>query len=194
MMDEGDAKVGVVLEEERVCVACGYALVGLAMDGVCPECGVAVERSLGKRLLHDVDAGYLRELSRGARCVVWGAWLGLGVFFGSVVAIVSGGVLQGMGQPIPDEWMMIANRIASVVFPLIALAAAVVSAIGWWKITTADPGAPPPTIDRGAVIRKRARWLFVAGGALLMMIVLLEMSNLSGVSLFGQMVPWIVLG
>ncbi len=184
--------VGVVVEDERVCVACGYALVGLPIEGVCPECGVEVRRSLGERLLHDADAGYLRALARGAGLVMWGVWLGLGLFFGSIVAIVAGGVLQGMGQPIPRDLVMVLERAANVLIPLLGLAGVIVSVIGWWKITSADPGAPAS--DRGAVIRRRARWLFVGAGVLLMLIVLLEMSGLSSASLFGQLVPWMVLG
>lgn len=186
---DASARVGVVLEGERVCVACGYALVGLPMYGVCPECGVAVERSLGERLLHDVDAGYLRELARGAGCVVWGVWLSVALAGCLIGPIVLDILFAAPGFGLPSNSIVDARRFG---VPILVLAAAVVSAIGWWKITTTDAGAPAS--DRGAVIRKRARWLFVVGAALLMMIVLLEMSNLSGVSLFGQMVPWMVLG
>lgn len=196
--ERANAGIGVVVKEERVCVACGYALVGLPLDGVCPECGVAVERSLGERLLHDADAGYLRELARGAGCVVWGVWLAMVLFFGPIVAWVLRGVLQGSGGGLPVDFVMVIQRAALVVYPMLAVAAAVVSAIGWWKVTTADPGSPDTAGDRGAVNRKRARWLFLVGGASFVVIVLLEMggatSGVGGTSLFAMVLPWIVLG
>jgi len=31
------------------CMGCGYSLVGLSQDGVCPECGLGVQQSVARR-------------------------------------------------------------------------------------------------------------------------------------------------
>ncbi|MEO1513279.1 MAG: hypothetical protein AAFU70_14495, partial [Planctomycetota bacterium] len=64
-MSNAASQAGVV-GEGVVCVRCGYALAGLARDGVCPECGMRVEDSLRGDALRYADPAMVRLLRRGA--------------------------------------------------------------------------------------------------------------------------------
>ncbi len=57
----------VSVNTEPECVICGYNLRGLPRDGVCPECGTKVERSLHGNLLAFADRDWLLAIERGAR-------------------------------------------------------------------------------------------------------------------------------
>lgn len=80
---------------DRVCVACGYALTGLAVPGRCPECGTGYsEREL---VLHGVPRRAGGPLWRR---VVW-VLLGVGAFgisqgFGVAFMIPGGLVIMGV--------------------------------------------------------------------------------------------------
>lgn len=109
------------------CIGCGYDLVGLPEDGACPECGVAIGRSVSGDHLLASSKEHRRKLASGARLAVWGAWAGwvslalLGVY--AMVAHAGGTVDGAMAVPV-------------------ALAMAITflaSGVGWLELTTADP-------------------------------------------------------
>lgn len=53
------------IPQDCVCKQCGYALAGLDPGWVCPECGMAIERSLtDDRLIHSAP-GYLPGFTPG---------------------------------------------------------------------------------------------------------------------------------
>ena len=76
-MPETDARDPLRLEK---CPACGYALEGLAPEGVCPECGVAYDQS--EVVLHGYGAGRNFDVATARPR----AALALGVAYAVVVA------------------------------------------------------------------------------------------------------------
>lgn len=67
------------------CVGCEYNLRGLDGEAVCPECGMAVERSLRGDRLRFADPQWVGQLSRGMTL----AWVSLVVAFFSAVILGS---------------------------------------------------------------------------------------------------------
>jgi len=58
----------------RTCIGCGYDVVGLPVDGVCPECGKAVAITRARPLIRDLgDAGLTLHL--GVKGMMLAAWI-----------------------------------------------------------------------------------------------------------------------
>jgi hypothetical protein len=54
-----------VIGQDLPCWHCGYNLRGLTPDRTCPECGLAIERTLNQDLIR-ADPAWLRRVARGA--------------------------------------------------------------------------------------------------------------------------------
>lgn len=111
-----------VIGADIVCKRCAYSLQGLRRSSLCPECGLAIARSLGSDLLLYSDPSYVARLLAGAKLALW-----------SGVAIVC---LLVTG---------FATIIYSAVFfwgsiSLLLVLAALGSLAGWWLLTSPDPG------------------------------------------------------
>jgi len=114
------------VDSDAPCIGCGYILRGLAMNGVCPECAVAVRRSLqGDHLIY-ADPRWLRVLV-----------FGQSAFAAGIVAIVVTpvvGVLVILGAAV---WDRIDSLLVVVgIFPLLGVLAIFV---GTMIGTTQDP-------------------------------------------------------
>lgn len=119
---------------------CGYPLRGLPPDGNCPECGLAVERSLLGLSLRHANARYIRTMHHGFVIAQWSVGIGLAAMF-LLFAAVGGSLLT---FPIFGVFVMV-------------FAATVASTLaGWWMATTADPALPPSRNHR------TLRWLIRA--------------------------------
>ncbi|MCH8880727.1 MAG: serine/threonine protein kinase, partial [Planctomycetes bacterium] len=55
--------------EHLLCIHCGYNLRGLATDGLCPECGTPIHRSIHGDLLSGADPAWLTRVSRGVTLI-----------------------------------------------------------------------------------------------------------------------------
>ncbi len=143
---------GEYVEKPLRCGTCGYELLGLPVEGVCPECGSSVVMSLRPHLLRWASSEYLRTLRRGATLLEVGA-----VFRVASVFLVwfSGFWVGGQAK--------------AILGMMCTLAASVAFAVGWWWLTTPDLRRA----DREArfSLRRRARVMALAlaivGGMLL---------------------------
>ncbi|MBL8757900.1 MAG: hypothetical protein JNK35_05665 [Phycisphaerae bacterium] len=127
--ESGVAGAREVVTGKQLCNGCGYALVGLPVDGVCPECGRSVAASLAGDDLRFAPPEYLRSLERGARWVQWSLVLKVLTIIAGIalgIALMAAGVA---GQ----RW------ISTVVTGGLGLGAAAASALGWWWLSAPDP-------------------------------------------------------
>lgn len=129
------ADEGGVVMLERECVSCGYTLRGLALDGVCPECGTPIERSLYRTRLKHADVEYLRRLVRGALLVSVVPW-----------AIVAGLVYIFLQIGLAAVWPGFAALIEQhyLIEDVLVVAVICCWAIGWWMLGGREPGPARP--------------------------------------------------
>lgn len=124
----------------KSCINCGYALDGLAVDGVCPECGTAVQLSLRPNRLVFASPRWLRRLHRGLIAIE------LSVAF-RIADSVLGGMVSHLGviaaPPIAVLWI---GTALDVLFSLIEL-------WGWWLVTTPEPSREGANGESGSVRR-----------------------------------------
>lgn len=133
-MDEGaggywsGGRVDAQVEEDARCAGCGHMLRGLDVDGVCPECGVPVSRSVGIAPLSEAAPEYLARLHRGVVWVITGIILTVLLTLGAVASELA---LQSSSGS--RGWMMLGQEAARFVGMLVLAA-------GWWMLTTPDEG------------------------------------------------------
>ncbi len=113
------------------CIICGYDLKGLPRDGVCPECGTPVEQSYLPDLLHNRSPQYLQQLRSGLSFVLNGILVWVFLIIASVVVAVAG--LSGLG--------------IEILLALAGTGCSLAIMLGWWKLTTPDPGKPDASAD-----------------------------------------------
>lgn len=156
------------------CVGCGYDLIGLAEDGVCPECGVPIGRSVSGDHLSSSRARYRRVLARGAAAAHAGAvvaWAGL-------AAGATGYALAG-SRPIA-AWMAVVPMAATMLL----------SSWGWLQLTTPDPDGVGEADDSGGMGR-----LMVRVWAMLVLVAALALLPLAaGIFLLARGPSAVVLG
>lgn len=111
----------------KSCMNCGYALDGLALEGVCPECGTAVQLSLRPDRLVFASPQWLRRLYRGF------VDLEISVAF-LIVSTILGGAATNLGvMAVPPIAVIWVGTALNLLFTLVEL-------WGWWLVTT-----PPPS-------------------------------------------------
>ncbi len=59
------------IEADMPCARCGYNLRGLKPDGLCPECGTAIDWSLRGNFLKFADPRWLNKLRFGTTLMFW---------------------------------------------------------------------------------------------------------------------------
>ena len=159
--DPPQAEAAERVFDSSFCIDCGYDLIGLRTDGVCPECGRPVDDSLrGAHLIHR-SPEYVRTLTRGIGLVLNGILLWFFLSF-----IVSPGLMFGLAFNSGLAGSGAVNAYAATVqIGLAALGVAISGMIlyGYWCFTARDPGDPirdgAPTarrVVRGAVIAQAA--------------------------------------
>lgn len=116
------------IDEDLICICCGYNTRGLLADAVCPECGTAVGRSFQGDFLRYAAPDWVETLASGMN------WLLISIVvnlcFGVLAAIVSGVAASGRTA---------APFGSSGELQLIGHALGIIAVIGYWKLTTPDP-------------------------------------------------------
>lgn len=108
------------INQDIACKRCSYNLRGLRLDGVCPECGTPVGRSVTGDLLRFADPKWVGTVATGLNLIV------LTFLFGIFLGCAAGGAAAALG--------------GSVVIVLVASACMwVLNLIGIWMMTAPDP-------------------------------------------------------
>lgn len=134
-MESNPPSVPVDIVEVRstagvACKQCGYALDGLTPEGLCPECGLPVERSLTDNQLRNSAPAYLASLHRGVFLILAGVITNvLNVFLGFGLGImVSATLAPGVNF-----------RVIEIGSIAIGTLGTIAVAWGWWLFSTPDP-------------------------------------------------------
>lgn len=121
------------------CVSCGYNIRGLLRDGVCPECGTATARSCGSNHLQFSRPEWVEQLATGMNWIVAAI----------VIGFLGGCVMRGLMSTAatPAGGLLQQTLFNSVV--------ALISLIGYWKVTSPEPRMPDD--QREETLRQLAR-------------------------------------
>lgn len=126
-MQIGPPTVSPVVNDATACFKCGYALRGLAMNGVCPECGSPVQESLRGILLQYAAPEYIQTLLKGHSWVLNGILLSIVAMVVMVFAGVAAGAIGGGAAAL------------GAVMSAVQLAISVLIFLGYIKLTEPDP-------------------------------------------------------
>lgn len=122
-----DTELSGIVPDGVPCKQCGYDLLGLVPTGVCPECGLPIERSLTDDLLRHSSPSYLGQLHQGVFLILAGIIAQFVMLVGAIfigVATSFGGGTIGTLQ---------------AVMTLFSLIATAVIAWGWFLFSAPDP-------------------------------------------------------
>lgn len=144
--------------EDVPCDRCTYSLKALPCDGVCPECGWSIVRTLRGSVLANSSPRYLHTIRTGAQWLRFGAgivaliWCGFALFAILYAAVgedaFKGAAAQG------SLWLL-----------LISLAVGIGSlCVGWRTLAAPDPDLHPASLNQ--VYRRPTRRLSSAIGLL----------------------------
>ncbi|MFG0285205.1 MAG: hypothetical protein ACF8R7_12345 [Phycisphaerales bacterium JB039] len=131
-------------QDDVACLRCGYNLRGLRQDGVCPECGTAVARSLEGDLLVYSSPDYTASLHRGVALILAAIIAQILVMVASFAMAFTVG-LGGAGGA----------GAAEALLQLLSLGASIAMVAGWWLFSAPDPGML--STDKGDTPRKIVR-------------------------------------
>ncbi|MCH7961081.1 MAG: hypothetical protein IIC49_01970 [Planctomycetes bacterium] len=124
------------------CPRCGYELTGLSAEGRCPECGSPVAAALRPDHLVYSSPDYVAKLHTGAFLVVLSLAILIVHFIGGTFFAFAGRTGGAGGE---------------VLFSIVGFANGILALIGWWLLSSPDPGKAG--VDRGATSRRVLRVL-----------------------------------
>lgn len=160
----------VVLPVQGVrCKQCGYDLSGLSEAGVCPECGLAVERSLTEDLLEFSAPAYLISLHRGVFLILTAIIVKVIILF-AAIGFGFSVALSGGSTVFLEQGMNVLGFVSSLML-----------ALGWWMFSAPDP-AFAGTLD-GSTSRKvvRVTTLITAGVSIVLLpIQMMTLNTITG--------------
>lgn len=113
------------------CVICSYNLEGLSQDGLCPECGTPVERSISGDELVSSSPNYVQSLRKGSFLIIAAIVVYLLNFVVSMVLAFT----TTLANPSAAQTF----GALDVVSTLVNFIAAVMTLIGWWFFSAPDP-------------------------------------------------------
>lgn len=117
-----------LVDQDRGCVRCGYNLLGLRVNGICPECGTPVADSLKGFLLQFSDATYLKTVQSGVGLVLNAILLMIVL---SVIGLVAG-VAAASGGVGSQATIQVGLAFGSLVLTGMLL-------LGYWRYSQPDP-------------------------------------------------------
>ncbi len=139
----------LVVADERPCLTCGYSIVGMGTDGVCPECGTPIIRSIRGNLLRYASRDHLRTLVRGAALVEAAMILSIVASFLTTGATLAYRWASAAYANVPSL-----GRTLEVLPSLADLGGSLLTIWGWWMLSTPDPGLAGTDLDA-----RSRRWL-----------------------------------
>lgn len=116
------------IAEDITCRRCAYNLRSLSPMGRCPECGTAVGRSLHGDFLRFSDPEWVQKLASGMNWIV--AAIVIGILAGLIITVVA-----SISQ------LLFGTRWVFLILPGFQYAMGLIGLIGYWKVTSPDPGA-----------------------------------------------------
>lgn len=125
------------------CRRCGYNLRGLELDGICPECGALVRVSLIGDFLAAADPAHITRLFRGAILVE------VTFYIYVLVSCVASPIALAIAVP------RAASGLSGALLSVLHLALALLAILGWWLVSSPDPGRMPGS--RGDALRRALR-------------------------------------
>lgn len=131
------------IAEELPCISCGYNLFSMSTENICPECGVAVGRSVMGDYLKYCNPKWVSKLSIGTNMVVIGVFIFIVVFVLGIAMVSSG---TGMGRQ--------ASASTGIALAVVLLIARLLLVIGYFFLTAPDPVKS----SGGTRARFLARW------------------------------------
>lgn len=120
------AQNGFVVER-AICKQCAYDLSGLNSEGLCPECGLPIERSLTEDLLEFSSPAYLASLHKGVVLILTAIIIKLILAVGGIII----GVVMGINQVDPTLFQQLNYGFGFI--------ASLMLALGWWLFSAPDP-------------------------------------------------------
>ena len=123
------------VKEDRNCVGCSYNLRGLQSDGLCPECGYSIQRSLMGPLLRYSSAEYLKTLQQGVLLLI------ISAFASVVIGMVTFAIEAAIAGIAINQGVPLAGLTGARAFVLFAVEAvgAIVAIVGWYMLSVEDP-------------------------------------------------------
>lgn len=133
------------LEKDMFCSRCGYNLRGLTLEGLCPECGSPVSRSVHGNLLRFAHPEWINKLRKGIAVKLWGMLIGLGI-----------GVIAGIS---------VVLAMPPVIISIVSLVGGLFGLWATFLITTPEPmiGVDEDPVTVRKVIRFAALLGFLGG-------------------------------
>jgi hypothetical protein len=139
------------INQDINCIKCGYNLRTLLLEGRCPECGVAVGRSVLGDFLRYRDPEWVGTLASGMNWIV--AAIVLNFVIGCAAGGIGGALTVRSGSP---QSMMAIMLLVQMIGQILYL-------VGYWKVTTPDPAGidQEPPVNARKLVRFTAVLSFV---------------------------------
>lgn len=167
-----DAVRPTVVPDALPCISCGRDLRGCALEGDCPGCGVAVERSIKDDLLRFADARWVHGLRLGTNTLLWSLEAAVGyvglMFLSMILLRMIWTAAEMIQLGMAGVWLIVR----------------LLWYIGVWRITAREPGGPPEGIFSLRRWLRRLLGVDMIGDAAFVLAVVIHSTDI------GQTHPW----